>query len=79
MPATTTPFDELAYEQYGHPLSELLGERYSVQQVLQDRHRRLNKPQTSPRSEPRPDPNAAQHRATLEAAIATWTYRPTST
>ncbi|MCY0923517.1 MULTISPECIES: hypothetical protein [unclassified Streptomyces] len=81
MPTTTTADleDEHAIEQYGHPLAELISERYTVQEVLKDRHRRKATPQAAPAPTRKPDPHAAEHYAVLEAAIATWTYRPAGT
>lgn len=83
MPTTTT-FDGLdeqhLIEQYGHPLTELLSERYRVQDVLKERIRRTAfKAAPPPARKPRPDPMAAQHRRVLAAAISDWTYRPSST
>ncbi|MFH8635468.1 hypothetical protein [Streptomyces goshikiensis] len=78
MPTTTTADleDEHVFEQYGHPLAELVSERYTVQEVLKDRYRRPATPQATPAPTRTPDPRAAEHYAVLEAAIANWTYRP---
>ncbi|MFD8978719.1 hypothetical protein, partial [Streptomyces sp. NPDC059564] len=79
MPTNTTAiaFDDAhAIEQYGHPLAELVSERYAVREVLKDRHRRAPNAHRPPAREPQPDPHAAEHYAVLEAAISTWTYRP---
>ncbi|MDJ0383243.1 hypothetical protein [Streptomyces sp. G-G2] len=81
MPTTTT-HDDLeeaqAMEQYGHPLAELTSERYSIDDVLRDRHRRANPRPPALVYTPQPDPKAAEHYAVLEAAIAGWTYRPSA-
>lgn len=83
MPTTTTldGLDEQhLIEQYGHPLAELLSERYRVQDVLKERVRRTaRKAAPPPAHKPRPDPMAAHHRRVLAAAIADWTYQPSST
>ncbi|MER7507983.1 hypothetical protein ABTX82_06390 [Streptomyces lavendulae] len=82
MPATTTLANldkQHLLEQYGHPLAELLSERYCVQDVLKERIRRTNrKAPPPPARKPCPDPMAAQHRRVLAAAIADWTYRPST-
>ncbi|MFD3667098.1 hypothetical protein [Streptomyces sp. NPDC058672] len=78
MPAGTTGCDDDLYEaliaeRYGRPMSELLQEeaRHPLPELLKERHRR---PAPTP---PRrigvplaPDPEAAEHRAILEEAIA---------
>ncbi|MFE1560389.1 hypothetical protein ACFW6V_36045 [Streptomyces sp. NPDC058734] len=80
MPTTSTAdaLDEHhLIEQYGHPLAELLSERYRVQDVLRERNKRTRThPAAPPARQPRPDPQAAHHRRVLKAAIADWTYRP---
>ncbi|MEV6678636.1 hypothetical protein AB0N09_17510 [Streptomyces erythrochromogenes] len=80
MPTTTALADldeQHILEQYGHPLAELLSERYRVQDVLKERVRRTSrKTPPPPLHKPRPDPMAAQHRRVLAAAIADWTYKP---
>lgn len=79
MPTTTT-YDDLeeaqAMEQYGHALAELVSDRYTVEDVLKDRHRRSRPRPPAPVYTPRPDPKAAEHYAVLEAAISNWTFRP---
>ncbi|GCD35611.1 hypothetical protein OEIGOIKO_03357 [Streptomyces chrestomyceticus JCM 4735] len=78
MPADTTTYDSDLYEaliaeRYGRPMSEILQEhhRAPLPELLKERHRRpaptaANRPLHSPT----PDPDAARHRADLEAAIA---------
>ncbi|MFE5719015.1 hypothetical protein [Streptomyces erythrochromogenes] len=81
---TTTSLDGLdeqhLIEQYGHPLTELLSERYRVQDVLKERVRKTTRQAAPPPANTsRPDPMAAHHRRVLATAIADWTYQPSNT
>lgn len=78
MPAETTTYDSELYEaliaeRYGRPMSEILQEhhRAPLPELLKERHRRPARAVAiRPQHTPAPDPDAARHRADLEAAIA---------
>ncbi|MEV4741629.1 hypothetical protein [Streptomyces sp. NPDC049555] len=75
MPTTThdAEYQALIAERYGRPLTAILNEAHPAKPLaglLKERHRRPAPPPPAlPARPPMPDPNWAEHRAVLEAAL----------